>query len=269
MTPQQLPLLPLLKIEELHLSLKNGTSSNKILQGISFDVYPGEIVALVGESGSGKSSIASAIFALLPSPHTLTGKIEFEGENLLEPSSNKISLLRGTKLSLILQDPSLALNPLVPLGKQLIEGLCYHKKISWKEGWQKGIEWLNRVGVNNPKERMNQYPHEISGGMKQRILIAMALICSPSLLIADEPTTALDVTTQAQILDILKHLQEEEKMSLLLITHDLGVVAKLCHRVIVISSGKIIETGSVEQIFHSPKHPYTEALLKDARKWRK
>lgn len=256
---------PLLKVDNLHLSLNKNSHSFPILHGISFAVYPGEIIGLVGESGCGKSLTVSAILGLLPSSHTLKGQIEFEGQDLLTLSSTQLTRLRGTRLSLILQDPALALNPLIPIGKQLTEGLRYHKKLSRKEAYQKGIEWLNRVGIGDASARMCQYPHEISGGMKQRILIAMALICQPSLLIADEPTTALDVTTQAQILDLLQHLQKEEHMSLLLITHDLGVVARLCQRVMVMYAGQIVETGAVEYIFNSPQHPYTQALLQSRR----
>lgn len=256
---------PLLKVEDLHLSLTTPSRSLNILRGISFEIYPGEIVALVGESGSGKSLTASAILGLLPSSQKVTGKILFEDQHLPDLSPQDFAHLRGTRLSLILQDPALALNPLIPIGEQLIEGLCYHKKMSKKEARKKGMQWLARVGIGDAATRMEQYPHEISGGMKQRVLIAMALICSPSLLIADEPTTALDVTIQAQILDLLQLLQQEEDMSLLIITHDLGVVARLCQRVMVMYAGQLVETGLVNQIFHSPQHPYTRALLESRR----
>lgn len=252
---------PLLEVNNLHLSLHAASNSFKILHGISFAIYPSEIVGLVGESGCGKSLTASAILGLLPSPHTLTGCIRFEGQNLLHLPPRQLDYLRGTHLSLILQDPSLALNPIIPIGKQLIEGLCYHKKVSRQVAYQKGIEWLSRVGIGDVAERMRQYPHEISGGMKQRILIAMALICQPSLLIADEPTTALDATIQSQILDLLQLLQKDEQLSILLITHDLGVVARCCRRVMVMYAGQLVESGPVEQIFKNPQHPYTKALL--------
>jgi peptide/nickel transport system ATP-binding protein/oligopeptide transport system ATP-binding protein len=256
---------PILEVENLHLSLPHPSQDFKILHGISFAIYPGEIVGLVGESGCGKSLTASAILGLLPPKHALTGRIEFEGQNLLTIPSHQLSHLRGTRLNVILQDPSLALNPLMPIGKQLIEGLCYHTRISWREAYQKGIEWLTRVGIGDAAYRMRQYPHEISGGMKQRILIAIALICQPSLLIADEPTTALDLTIQVQILDLLQRLQQEEGMSLLLITHDLGVVAHCCQRVMIMYAGQLVETGPIEQIFTTPQHPYTKALLESRR----
>jgi peptide/nickel transport system ATP-binding protein/oligopeptide transport system ATP-binding protein len=253
--------LPLLNIENLSLSLGKTSSSYQILKDISFRIYPGEIVGLVGESGCGKSLTASAILGLLPPLSQLTGYIEFEGQNLIK----HISSLRGTRLSLILQDPSLALNPLIPIGRQLIEGLCYHKKMSRKAAVKIGTEWLDRVGISDASTRMRQYPHEMSGGMKQRILIAIALICQPSLLIADEPTTALDVTIQAQILDLLQNLQKEKGMSLLLITHDLGIIARCCQRVMVMYAGQLVETGPVEQVLTSPRHPYTQALLQSRR----
>lgn len=244
--------VPLLDVANLQLFIKN----KKILQDVSFQVYSGETVALVGESGCGKSMTASALLGLLPQGAKLSGNLLFENQNLQQ---------RGTKLGLILQDPSLALNPLLTIGRQLVEGLCYHQKMPLRQAWQIGIAWLEKVGIGNPKERMDLYPHQMSGGMKQRILIAMALIGKPSLLIADEPTTALDVTVQAQILELLKKLQQEENLSMLLITHDLGVVAHCCKRVMVMYAGQIVETGSVEQIFSNPQHPYTQALLQSRR----
>lgn len=253
--------MPLLKVENLSLTLASSSRSACILDQVSFEVLPGEIVGIVGESGSGKSMTASALLDLLPTPHTLSGKIEFEGKNLLSLTPKEMNQLRGNRISLILQDPDLALNPLIPIGKQLIEGLCYHKKLNWNEAYERGIDWLSRVGIGDPRARMKQYPHEISGGMKQRLLIAMGLICNPSLLIADEPTTALDVTLQAQILDLICELQKEENMSLLLITHDLGVVARICQKMVVMYAGQVIEAGDVKQVFQSPQHPYTQALL--------
>lgn len=256
---------PLLEVDNLHLTLFKETQAFHILHGISFSIYPGEIIGLVGESGCGKSLTAAAILGLLPPAHQIRGQMIFEGKNLLTMPSQQFSHLRGSRLSLILQDPALALNPLLSIGSQLIEGLCYHKKIAREQAFEKGVQWLSRVGIGDARQRMRQYPHEISGGMKQRILIAMALICQPSLLIADEPTTALDVTVQAQILDLLQLLQKEENMTILLITHDLGVVAKCCQRVMVMYAGQLIEVGPVEQVLTSPQHPYTQALLRSRR----
>jgi ABC-type dipeptide/oligopeptide/nickel transport system ATPase component len=231
------------------------------LHDVSFSIGPQEIVGLIGESGCGKSLTAATILRLLSPSFQVSGKIYFEGNDLLKLTSKQLLRLRGSRLSLIMQDPSSALNPLMTLGKQLIEGLCIHKKLSKQEAHAQGLSWLERVGIDHPSQRMSQYPHEISGGMKQRLLIAMALICQPSLVIADEPTTALDVTIQAQILDLLLLLQKEEKMSLLLITHDVGVVAKCCQKVVVMHKGEIIETGEVEQVFTDPKHAFTRGLI--------
>lgn len=252
----------LLSVEDLHLSLNRSKNSPKILHGISFEIHSGEVVALVGESGCGKSMTASAVLGLIPPSCQLTGQVIFENQDLATLSQSKLSFLRGTRLSLILQDPSLALNPVVSIGRQLIEGLLIHKKMDWKQAHRQGIEWLQRVGISNPALRMSQYPHEISGGMKQRVLIAMALICNPSLVIADEPTTALDVTVQKEILDLLQQLQREEKMSLFLITHDLKIVAHYCQRVFVMYAGQIVESGLVAEVFSRPQHPYTQALLR-------
>lgn len=253
---------PLLEVDDLHLHLQTAEKSFAILNGVSFKIYPGEIIGLVGESGCGKSMTASALLGLLPSPHRLTGHIYFEGHDLFALPEHVFRQLRGTRFGLILQDPGLALNPVRSIGKQLIEALRYHKKLSYKQAWTKGIEWLSRVGIGDPALRMHQYPHELSGGMKQRVLIAMSLLCQPSLLIADEPTTALDLTVQAQILDLLQDLQQQERMSILLITHDLGVVARCCQRVMVMEAGHLVETGTVEQVLTTPQHPYTQALLK-------
>ena len=253
---------PLMIVDNLQLTLSVPSGLFNALHGLSFTIEQGEVVGLVGESGSGKSLTASAIMGLLNPSHQLTGKITFEGNNLLDMTSKELMKLRGNRLSLILQDPGQSLNPVIRIGTQLIEGLCHHKKIARKQAYAEGIAWLEKVGINNPSERMRQYPHELSGGMKQRILIAMALICQPSLLIADEPTTALDTTVQLQILHLLASLQKKENTSVLLITHDLGIVANFCDRVLVMYAGQIVESASVKELFSSPKHPYTRALLK-------
>lgn len=256
---------PLLQVNDLHLTLPSPSGTLTLLNQLAFTLYPGEIVGLVGESGCGKSLTASVLLRLLPSSFHISGTIFFEGQDLSKLSYRELSNLRGNRLSLILQDPALALNPVLSIGVQLTEGLRYHKKIAKKEAWQIGMEWLQRVGIGDAAYRMRQYPHELSGGMKQRLLIAMALICRPSLLIADEPTTALDVTIQAQILDLLQTLQQEEQTSILLITHDLGVVARCCQRVMVMYAGHIVEIGSVEKVLTTPQHPYTQSLLKSRR----
>lgn len=249
---------PLLEVENLQLKI----NQTQILRNVSFSINPGEIVGLVGESGSGKSLTAATIFGLHPPHSEHQGKILFNGKELLFHSKMPLSPFYGTKLSLILQDPSTALNPLITVGKQLIEGICFHQKLSFQKAWIMGIEWLQKVGISDPKIRMNQYPHELSGGMKQRIVIAMALICEPSLIIADEPTTALDVTLQIQILNLIESLQKENGMSLLLISHDLGVISHICQRVIVMYGGEIIEQGTIAEIFSNPQQTYTQNLLK-------
>lgn len=256
---------PLLQVNDLQLTLNAPTGTLTLLTQLAFTIYPGEMVGLVGESGCGKSLTASVLLRLLPSSFHISGSLFFEGKDLLKIPYQELAGLRGNRLSLILQDPALALNPVLPIGLQLTEGLRYHKKISKKEAWQVGIAWLHRVGIGDAAYRMQQYPHELSGGMKQRLVIAMALICRPSLLIADEPTTALDVTIQAQILDLLQTLQQEEQTSILFITHDLGVVARCCQRVMVMYAGQIVEIGTVDQVLMAPQHPYTQMLLKSRR----
>ncbi len=248
---------PLLKVSHLNLS----KDSNHFLQDLSFEIFPGEIVGLVGESGCGKSLTGSAIMGLHPEDFQIRGEIFFKEKNLLKLTPKQLNQIRGQRLSIILQDPTLALNPLIPIGKQLIEGLQLHKKMPWKAAYQRGIEWLKKVDISDPESRMKQYPHEISGGMKQRILIAMALICEPNFVIADEPTTALDATLQIQILKLLENLQKEMGLTLLFITHDLGIVATFCQRVIVMYRGQMVESGEVKNVFRCPKHPYTRALL--------
>lgn len=245
---------PLLTVKDLHL--------NFALRGVDFQIHPGETVGLIGESGSGKSLTAFAMMRLLPpSAQILQGNIFFQGEDLFSLSDKSMRKIRGKEIGLIFQDPSLALNPTKKLGKQLTEGMQLHLRLTGKQAWQQGIEWLRKVGLSEPELRMNQYPHEISGGMKQRVAIAMNLACHPSLVIADEPTSALDVTIQAQILELLKTLQKEYNTALLLITHDLGVAAQCCDRLLVMHAGQIVESGTTAQILHAPTHPYTQALI--------
>ena len=220
-------------------------------------------MGIVGESGSGKSVESYGIMGLLQEPGKVkSGKILFKGENVLDYDKNKMSEFRGAKCSMIFQNPMTCLNPVYTIGNQLMEALLVHKKCSKDEAYQKAVDMLDSVGISNPKRRMKQYPHELSGGMRQRVMIGMGLICEPDILIADEPTTALDVTIQAQILELIKEFQNKSKMSVIFITHNLAVVAQICDTVSVMYAGRIVEQGSVEEIFYNPKHPYTKGLLK-------
>ena len=220
-------------------------------------------MGIVGESGSGKSVESYGIMGLLQEPGKVkSGKILFKGENVLDFDKNKMSEFRGAKCSMIFQNPMTCLNPVYTIGNQLMEALLVHKKCSKDEAYQKAVDMLDSVGISNPKRRMKQYPHELSGGMRQRVMIGMGLICEPDILIADEPTTALDVTIQAQILELIKEFQNKSKMSVIFITHNLAVVAQICDTVSVMYAGRVVEQGSVEEIFYNPKHPYTKGLLK-------
>ena len=220
-------------------------------------------MAIVGESGCGKSVSANAIMQLLPKPPVLYkgGEIVFKGENLLEKSEKEMTNIRGNEISMVFQDPMTSLNPTMKVGKQIVEGLKRHKKISNSEARQIAIEMLKKVSVPQAEKRIDQYPHEFSGGMRQRVMIAIAMAVRPDLLIADEPTTALDVTVQAQILDLMKEIQKQEGNSIIIITHDLGVVADMADDIIVMYAGQIVEEGSVDEIFNNPSHPYTRKLL--------
>ncbi|WP_410489310.1 ABC transporter ATP-binding protein [Bacillus sp. DTU_2020_1000418_1_SI_GHA_SEK_038] len=233
------------------------------VKGVSFEVRKGETLGIVGESGSGKSVTARSIMRLLPSPPSFMkdGEILFQGENLAHKTEKEMEEIRGRDISMIFQDPMTSLNPTIRIGKQIAESLIKHQKLSKKEAKNQAIELLKLVGIRDSETRYNQYPHEFSGGMRQRVMIAIALACRPTLLIADEPTTALDVTIQAQILNLMKNMQERFGTSIILITHDLGVVAGMCDRVVVMKNGEIVETGTTEEIFESPKHPYTLKLL--------
>jgi ABC-type dipeptide/oligopeptide/nickel transport system ATPase component len=254
---------PLLTICNLNLFLSKCKSEIHALKNINFSVGQGEIVGLVGESGSGKSLTVQTIMGLLAKNiHRTSGEIIFENQNLLIQSEKNLRQIRGKKIGFVAQDPSSALNPTLKIGKQLVESLGKHQPdLSKKQVIGEGMKWLERMSISNPEQRFNQYPHELSGGMKQRIAIAMALICKPSLLLADEPTTALDVTVQAEILTILKELCQENRIGILLITHDLGVVANCCDHVLVLHKGQIVESGQVDAIFMHPKQAYTQALL--------
>lgn len=253
----------LLEVKDLKVSFFTHAGEVKAVGGISYEINHGEIMGIVGESGSGKSVEAYTIIGLLQSPGKVVGgEVLFEGENVLEYTPEQMEDFRGNKVSMIFQNPMTCLNPVYSIGNQLSEAILCHQKVDKKEAWDKSIEMLKLVGINNPEKRMKQYPHELSGGMRQRVMIAMGLICDPKLLIADEPTTALDVTIQAQILELIKKLQEERKMSVIFITHNLGVVAEVCDKVSVMYAGKIVEQGSVDDIFYNPSHPYTLGLMR-------
>lgn len=233
------------------------------MRGVSLTVEEGEILGLVGESGSGKSVTMKAVLGILPeNAEVQSDSLKLNGAELSGLKEEEYRKLRGKDMTMIFQDPMTALNPLVKIGKQLEEVILRHSSCSKSEAREKGVEMLRKVGIPMPEQRMKQYPHEFSGGMRQRVLIAMALACEPNLLIADEPTTALDVTIQAQILDLLKELKEEYHTSIVLITHYMGVVATVCSKVAIMYGGLIMECGTSEEVFYHPKHPYTKALLK-------
>jgi len=252
----------LLEIENLKTSFFTEAGEVQAVRGVGFQLNKGEVCGIVGESGSGKSVMAKSIMSLIHSPGKIKeGKILLHGENLIGKTDKELRSIRGNEIALISQDPMSALNPVVRIGKQLTEVIIRHRKVKKKEAEKIAVDLLRQVGISSPEERLRQYPHELSGGMKQRIMIAMAISCNPELLIADEPTTALDVTIQAQILDLMTELKEKTDMALLLITHDLGVVAQNCERVMVMYGGMIMEEGPVKDLFQNPKHPYTEGLL--------
>lgn len=253
----------LLQVSDLRVSFITGEQEFEAVKGVSFHVNEGETVGIVGESGSGKSVTARSIMRLLPSPPSFLkdGTIEFQGKNLITQTENQMEAIRGKDISMIFQDPMTSTNPTIRIGDQIAEGIIKHQGLSKKDAYAKTIELLKLVGIKNSEERYNQYPHEFSGGMRQRVMIAMALACNPSLLIADEPTTALDVTIQAQILSLMKDMQQRFGTSIILITHDLGVVAGMCDRVVVMKEGEVVEQGTTEEIFANPQHPYTKRLL--------
>lgn len=236
----------------------------KAVDGISFDIYKGEVLGIVGESGSGKSVTALSLMKLIPDPpgRIMGGEILFKGQDIVKLSYEAMYQIRGREIAMIFQEPMTSLNPVFRIGMQISEVLQAHLKISEKEATVKAIDMLRAVGIPDPEKRINDYPHQFSGGMRQRVMIAIALACNPSVLIADEPTTALDVTIQAQILDLMMELkQRRNDAAIVLITHDLAVVAEMCQRVIVMYGGKIQEVASVEELFAHPKHPYTEGLM--------
>lgn len=254
----------LLEVKDLSVSFDVYGGEVQAVRNVSFDVKKGEVVAIVGESGSGKSVTAQSIMRLIPSPPSRikNGSVLFEGEELLSLSEKDMQKVRGNKIGMIFQDPMTSLNPTMTVGNQIMEGLIKHQSLNSEQAKARAIEMILLVGIPNPEARIKQYPHQFSGGMRQRVMIAIALACNPSLLIADEPTTALDVTIQAQIMRVLKELQDKMGTSIILITHDLGVVADVCDRVIVMYAGRVVETGTKWEIFQNPQHPYTRGLLR-------
>ncbi|WP_077307146.1 ABC transporter ATP-binding protein [Terribacillus halophilus] len=253
----------ILEIDDLHVHFTTYGGTVQAVRGVSLYLNKGETLAIVGESGSGKSVTSNSIMQLIPSPpgKIVKGSIRFKGRDLVRTSKKEMRAIRGVDISMIFQDPMTALNPTLTVGDQLTEGLKQHTSISTDSAKQKAIDMLRLVGITDPESRFKQYPHQFSGGMRQRIVIAMALICEPDLLIADEPTTALDVTIQAQIMELFSEIQEKTGVSIILVTHDLGVVARVADRVAVMYGGKIVETGDKDAIFYNPQHPYTVGLL--------
>ena len=253
-----------LKIENLHVSFDTYAGEVHAVRGVSLHVGEGEVLAIVGESGCGKSVTAQTVMKLNPMPpaRIKEGSIDLCGEDIVAANEKKMQDIRGRLVSMIFQDPMTCLNPTMKVGRQLTEAICQHRKLSKDEAKKEAVRLLEMVQIPNAAERAEQYPHEFSGGMRQRAMIAMAMSCEPKLLIADEPTTALDVTIQAQIMQLMAKVREETGTAIILITHDLGVVANLADRVAVMYAGKIVETGTAEDIFYRPKHPYTQALLK-------
>ena len=258
----------LLQVKNLKTGFQTENGFLPVVHGISFRVNQGEIVGLVGESGSGKSVTSLSIMRLFHDTHgkIMEGEVLYKGENLLGFSERKMTKYRGKELSMIFQEPMTALNPVLTIGKQMRETIMLHVGLSKKEAHQYAIEKLKLVGIQRAEQVMEDYPHQLSGGMRQRVIIAMQISCNPSLLIADEPTTALDVTIQSQILKLLEEIQEKTNMGILLITHDLGVVAEICDRVIVMYAGRIVEDASAIELFENPKHPYTKGLMESAPK---
>ena len=253
----------LLSVQDLHTSFFTDSGEVHAVNGVSFNLDPGEILGLVGESGSGKSVTAYSIMQILASTGKVTGgKILYKGDDLTKWNEKKLSEFRGKCVSIIFQDPMTSLNPVFTIGNQLTEAIKLHTDKRGKEAWDRAVELLTLVGINEPERRMRQYPHEHSGGMRQRVMIAMALACEPDILIADEPTTALDVTIQAQILELIQELQKKLGMAVILVTHDLGVIAELCDNIIVMYGGSICERGTGREIFYNPHHEYTKGLLR-------
>ncbi|MED1605023.1 ABC transporter ATP-binding protein [Cytobacillus kochii] len=258
----------ILEVKNLVTGYKTNGAVVKAVDGISFDIRKGETVCIVGESGSGKSVTSMSIIRLVEfeNGQIMDGEILFNQENLINKDNDEMRKIRGSQISMIFQEPLTALNPVFTIGKQIVEAIMFHKKITKKEAYLQAEALIKLVGISDSKTRIKQYPHELSGGMRQRVMIAIALASEPELLIADEPTTALDVTIEAQILDLLRELKRERNMSIMLITHDIGVAAEMADRVVIMYAGKIMEISSAEEIFNEPLHPYSKGLLESVPK---
>ena len=267
---------PLLSVRDLHTHFPQEEGTVKAVDGVSFDLYPGRTLGIVGESGCGKSMTARSILRIIDRPGRIVGgEIWFQRRPAAEAStsgmvdltgldanSDEMRAIRGAEIALVFQEPMSSFSPVHTIGNQIVEAILLHQKVSRREARERAVEMFRHVGIPLPEQRLDAYSHQLSGGLRQRAMIAMALVCNPSLLIADEPTTALDVTTQAQILDLLRHLQEEYGMAIMLITHDLGVIAEIADDVVVMYLGRVVEHAPVDELFHAPKHPYTQALLR-------
>ena len=254
---------PLLEVKDLRTHFYSFDGIVPAVDGVSFHINPGETLGLVGESGCGKSVTSLSVMQLIPIPpgKYVSGEIRFRGEDLLKKTEDEMRGIRGNKIAMVFQEPMTSLNPVFTVGDQIAEAIELHQRVQRREAAGKAEHMLRLVGVPDPARRLNEYPHQLSGGMRQRVMIAMALSCNPALLIADEPTTALDVTIQAQILELMKRLKKELGMAILLITHDLGVVAEMAERVVVMYAGKVVEEAPVSDLFKHPRHPYTEGLF--------
>ncbi|MFM9942722.1 MAG: ABC transporter ATP-binding protein [Hyphomicrobiaceae bacterium] len=254
--------MALLEVENLQTHFRTPDGVNRAVDGVSFSVNTGETLAIVGESGCGKSVTAMSILRLIPEPPgKIAGSIRFNGQDLLALPENDMRQIRGNDISMVFQEPMTSLNPVLTIGRQITETIMLHEGLSRSDGTKRTLEMLRLVNIPEPERRLTQYPHELSGGMRQRVMIAMALACNPKLLIADEPTTALDVTVQAQILDLMRQLKSRTGAAIILITHDLGVVAEMAERVVVMYAGRKVEEATVRDLFAAPRHPYTRALL--------
>lgn len=253
---------PLLSVRDLQVDFKLGAGWVRAVDGVAFDLAPGEVLGVVGESGCGKSVTGLSVMGLIPQPPgRVTGEVRFGGENLLALPERRMREIRGGQIAMIFQDPLSSLNPVLTIGFQVAEAIALHQRVPMKIAWERAVQMLGTVRIPDPEIRAHSYPHQISGGQRQRVMIAMAFACNPEVVIADEPTTALDVTVQRQVLDLMLELRRERGTSIILITHDLGVVAETADRVLVMYAGRVVETGTVFEIFDDPRHPYTRALL--------